>query len=193
MRINRLIAPLAAAAVAVLTLGQAAHAELLINVNKSAQRMTVAVNGEHLYDWPVTTGGRDYDTPSGTFKPFRMEIDHYSDEYDNAPMPYSIFFTQTGNAIHGTYEQRNLGRPVSHGCVRLSLKNAATLWALVKREKMANTKVVLSGAIPDAGPVARSRPMPLDADDPSYGEPPQQYQRRYDDGPLPPPFFIFRR
>jgi hypothetical protein len=189
MRINRLIAPLAAAAVAVLTLGQAAHAELLINVNKSAQRMTVAVNGEHLYDWPVTTGGRDYDTPSGTFKPFRMEIDHYSDEYDNAPMPYSIFFTQTGNAIHGTYEQRNLGRPVSHGCVRLSLKNAATLWALVKREKMANTKVVLSGAIPDAGPVARW----LDADDPSYGEPPQQYQRRYDDGPLPPPFFIFRR
>jgi lipoprotein-anchoring transpeptidase ErfK/SrfK len=189
MRINRLIAPLAAAAVAVLTLGQAAHAELLINVNKSAQRMTVAVNGEHLYDWPVTTGGRDYDTPSGTFKPFRMEIDHYSDEYDNAPMPYSIFFTQTGNAIHGTYEQRNLGRPVSHGCVRLSLKNAAALWALVKREKMANTKVVLSGAISDAGPVARW----LDADDPSYGEPPQQYQRRYDDGPLPPPFFIFRR
>jgi hypothetical protein len=121
MRINRLIAPLAAAAVAVLTLGQAAHAELLINVNKSAQRMTVAVNGEHLYDWPVTTGGRDYDTPSGTFKPFRMEIDHYSDEYDNAPMPYSIFFTQTGNAIHGTYEQRNLGRPVSHGCVVIIL------------------------------------------------------------------------
>ena len=94
-----------------------------------------------------------------------MEIDHYSDEYDNAPMPYSIFFTQTGNAIHGTYEQRNLGHAVSHGCVRLSVKNAATLWKLVKQEKMANTKVVLSGAIPDAGPVARARPMPLDQDD----------------------------
>ena len=106
MRINPLIVPLTAATVAVLTLGQAAHADLLINVDKSAQRMTVTVNGEKLYDWPVTTGGRDYDTPSGTFKPFRMEIDHYSDEYDNAPMPYSIFFTQTGNAIHGTYEQR---------------------------------------------------------------------------------------
>ena len=60
--------------------------------------MTVTVNGEHLFDWPVTTGGSSYDTPSGRFKPFRMEIDHYSDEYDNAPMPYSIFFTQTGNA-----------------------------------------------------------------------------------------------
>jgi lipoprotein-anchoring transpeptidase ErfK/SrfK len=68
--------------------------------------------------------GSGYDTPGGTFKPFRMEIDHYSDEYDNAPMPYSIFFTQTGNAIHGTYEQRNRGRAVSHGCVRLSVKNA---------------------------------------------------------------------
>ena len=158
--------------------------------------MTVTVNGEQLYDWPVSTGGSGYDTPSGTFKPFRMEIDHYSDEYDNAPMPYSIFFTQTGNAIHGTYEQRNLGNAVSHGCVRLSVKNAATLWALVKREKMANTKVVLNGAIPNAGrpTVARSQPLPLNPDDPLYRAPPPQYQRVYDDRlPLPSPFFIFRR
>jgi L,D-transpeptidase catalytic domain len=207
LRINRLIAPLTAATVAVLTLlGQAAHAELLINVDKSSQRMTVTVNGEQLYDWPVTTGGSGYDTPSGTFKPFRMEIDHSSDEYDNAPMPYSIFFTQTGNAIHGTYEQRNLGRAVSHGCVRLSVKNAATLWNLMKQEKMANTKVVLSGAIPDAGPVARARPMPLTAnnptgepmplaaDEPRYGASLPQYQPRYDDNrpPLPFPFFFGR-
>jgi hypothetical protein len=195
VRINRLVAPLTAATVAVLTLlGQAAHAELLINVDKSSQRMTVTVNGEHVYDWPVTTGGSGYDTPSGTFKPFRMEIDHYSDEYDNAPMPYSIFFTQMGNAIHGTYEQRNLGHAVSHGCVRLSVRNAATLWNLVKQEKMANTKVVLSGAIPDAGPVARARPMPLTANNPDYSEPPQ-YQPRYDDNrpPLPFPFSIFGR
>jgi hypothetical protein len=199
MRINRLIASLTAAIVAVLALGQTARAELLIKVDKSAQRMTVAVNGERLYDWPVTTGGSGYDTPSGTFKPFRMEIDHYSDEYDNAPMPYSIFFTQTGNAIHGTYEQRNLGRAVSHGCVRLSVKNAATLWNLVKQEKMANTKVLLIGAIPDAGPVARARPMPLTAnnptgapmplaaDEPRFGAPMPQ-QPRYDDNRPPFPF-----
>jgi hypothetical protein len=122
-----------------------------------------------------------------------MEIDHYSEEWDDAPMPYSIFFTQIGHAIHGTNQQRSLGRAVSHGCVRLSVKNAATLWKLVKQEKMANTKVVLRGAIPDAGPVARSQPMPLTADDPDYGEPPPQYERRYDDSPLPFPFFIFRR
>jgi hypothetical protein len=171
MRIVCFIFPLIAATVALLTFGQTVHADLLINIDKSAQRMTVTVNGAQLYDWPVSTGGSGYDTPSGTFKPFRMEIDHYSDEWDDAPMPYSIFFTQIGHAIHGTYAQRNLGHAVSHGCVRLSVKNAATLWKLVKQEKMANTSVVLSGAIRDSGPMARGRPMPLDPDDPTHPPP----------------------
>ena len=196
MRANRLLAPLIAATIAVLTLAQAANADLLIEIDKSAQRMTVTVNGNQLYLWPVSTGGRGYDTPSGSFRPFRMEIDHTSDEWDNAPMPYSIFFTKTGDAVHGTYEQRSLGRAVSHGCVRLSVKNAATLWQLVKQEKMANTTVVLSGAIPDgAGPpaAARSGPMPRTANDPRYGEPPPQDQPRYDNPPPPFPFFLFGR
>ncbi len=192
MRIG-LIGLLTAVTVSVLTLGQAAHADLLIEINKSVQRMTVTVDGQQVYDWPVSTGGRGYDTPDGTFKPFRMEIDHYSEEWDNAPMPHSIFFTKTGDAIHGTYEQRNLGQAVSHGCVRLSLKNAATLWELVKRETMAKTTVVLSGAVRHAvsPAVARSQPMPLTA---RYAAPPQ-YQRRYDDDrpPLPFPFFPFGR
>jgi hypothetical protein len=206
MRINRLIVPLTAAVISAVPLSQAAYAELLIKVDKSTQRMTVTVNGVQLYNWPVTTGGSGYDTPGGAFKPFRMEIDHYSDEYDNAPMPYSIFFTQTGNAIHGTYEQRNLGRAVSHGCVRLSVKNAATLWNLVKQEKMANTSVVIGGAIADAGPpaVARSQPLSLTPDSPiyaaqtppaadysSYGGPPSQSRPRYDDNHPLLPFFPF--
>ncbi len=207
MRTNHLIAPLIAVAVTVLALGQDAHADLLIKVDKSAQRMTVTVNGTQLYEWPVSTGAGGYDTPSGTFKPFRMESDHYSEEWDNAPMPYSIFFTKTGDAIHGTYEQRNLGRAVSHGCVRLSVKNAATLWKLVKQEKMASTTVVLNGALPDAQPatVARSRPlsptandpryrapMPLTANDSSYEAPLPQYQPPYDRPRLPFPFFFGR-
>ena len=204
MRINRLIVPLTAAVISAVPLSQAAYAELLIKVDKSTQRMTVTVNGVQLYNWPVTTGGSGYDTPGGAFKPFRMEIDHYSDEYDNAPMPYSIFFTQTGNAIHGTYEQRNLGRAVSHGCVRLSVKNAATLWNLVKQEKMANTSVVIGGAIADAGPpaVARSQPLSLTPDSPiyaaqpaadhsSYDAPLSQSQPRYDDNRPLLPFFPF--
>jgi hypothetical protein len=133
-----------------------------------------------------------------------MEIDHHSDEWNNAPMPYSIFFTKTGIAMHGTYEQRNLGHAVSHGCVRLSPKNAATLWELVKREKMANTTVVLSDAVPDVGlpAVARSQPMPLTsqnpsygaADNPSYGTLPLSQTKDGSRAPqLPSSFFIFGR
>src|SRR5262245_66032914 len=96
MRISYLIAPLTAGTIAVLALGQAAHAGLLIKIDKSAQRMTVTVDGKHMHNWPVSTGRRGYDTPSGRFKPFRMEIDHYSKAWDDAPMPYSIFFTKTG-------------------------------------------------------------------------------------------------
>jgi hypothetical protein len=97
-----------------------------------------------------------------------VEIDHHSDEWDNAPMPYSIFFAQTGNAVHGTYEQRSLGHAVSHGCVRLSLANAATLWGLVKRQKMANTTVVVTGDIPGAKsqPEAIAAPKPASASAP---------------------------
>ena len=194
MRANRLIAPLVAAIVAVLALGQAANADLLIRIDKSVQRMTVMVNGNQLYVWPVSTGGRGYDTPSGSFRPFRMEIDHTSDEWDNAPMPYSIFFTKTGDAVHGTYEQRSLGRAVSHGCVRLSVRNAATLWKLVKQEKMANTTVVLSGESPDAGSptVARSAPSPVTRGDPDSEAPPQD-QPRYDSRPSPFPFLFLGR
>jgi hypothetical protein len=183
----RVVGPLIAAGISLLILGQAVHAELLIQVDESTQRMTVSLNGEELYQWPVSTGGRGYVTPSGTFKPFRMEIDHYSDEYDNVPMPHSIFFTQTGVAIHGTYEQRNLGRAVSHGCVRLSLKNAATLWALVKSEKTANTKVVLRGTIPNRmTPLAgHFKSPPLKADNPIYYEPPAQSAKRVPDSRTP--------
>jgi lipoprotein-anchoring transpeptidase ErfK/SrfK len=152
MVIRRHVLPLAAALVAMTALCASAEAELLVSVNKSAQIMTVSVDGKKLYDWPVSTGGTGYDTPGGAFRPFRMEIDHTSDEYDDAPMPYSIFFTMVGNAVHGTMDERHLGQAVSHGCIRLSVKNAATLWALVKQQKMANTTVVVSGAIPGAAP-----------------------------------------
>jgi len=152
--------PLLAAMLAALAFSQTAKADLLISVDKAKQQMTVTVDGVERYVWPVSTGRSGYDTPDGEFKPFRMEKDHFSREWDDAPMPYSIFFTKIGHAIHGTYETRNLGKPVSHGCVRLSRAHAAALWDLVKEQKMANTKVVLTGEIPGGGgvPVARRQP-----------------------------------
>jgi L,D-transpeptidase catalytic domain len=138
---------LAAAALCGLALTAPARANLLITVDKAAQKMTVTVDGDPRYIWPVATGIARYDTPDGQYQPFRMERKHYSREWDDAPMPYSIFFTKQGHAIHGTNHKIN-GAPASHGCVRLSVAHAAQLWALVKEHKMANTRVELVGEIP---------------------------------------------
>jgi hypothetical protein len=52
------------------------------------------------------------------------------------------------HAIHGSYEVKNLGKPVSHGCVRISPQNATTLYALVEKNGLDNTQVVLNGVTP---------------------------------------------
>ena len=122
-----------------------ATAEVSITVDKAAQRMTVTVNGQQRYDWPVSTGGDGYDTPSGSYRPQRMERTHFSREFDDAPMPFAIFFTGQGHAIHGTKHLRQLGSAVSHGCVRLSVRNASVLFALVKAEATSNTHVQIEG------------------------------------------------
>jgi hypothetical protein len=140
-----------------ISLGAAAQASVRIEIDKSAQLMTVSVDGAHRYSWPVSTGRAGYATPSGTYRPFRLEVDHYSKEWDDAPMPHSIFFTKEGHAIHGSYETRRLGRPASHGCVRLAPKNAATLFALVQRHGLGNTTVSLSGTQQKARPPVRPR------------------------------------
>src|SRR4249919_726772 len=145
MRLHRLAL---AVAVAAFILAQPARANVMIIIDKSAQKMTVTVDGEDRYAWPVSTGRPGYDTPSGEFQPSRMDRNHFSREWDDAPMPNSIFFTKIGHAIHGTFEARNLGRPASHGCVRLSTQNAATLYALVKQEGVFNTRVKLTGHAP---------------------------------------------
>jgi hypothetical protein len=144
---RRLPGLLAALAALVIVAAPAARASLLITVDKSAQQMTVTVDGDPRYIWPVSTGREGYDTPAGQYTPFRMEKDHFSREWDDAPMPYSIFFTKQGHAIHGTNHKID-GSPESHGCVRLSVTHAAILWGLVKQEGMANVRVELDGRIP---------------------------------------------
>jgi lipoprotein-anchoring transpeptidase ErfK/SrfK len=109
--------------------------------------MTVTVKGQVRYRWPVSTGATHFSTPDGSYTPFRMELMHYSREWDNAGMPHAIFFTQRGHSIHGS-DHPGLGTNVSHGCVRLTLSNAATLYSLVKTIGMANAKVVVSGHDP---------------------------------------------
>jgi hypothetical protein len=121
---------------------------ILINIDKSKQEMTVSVDGVEKHVWPVSTGLAGYSTPSGTYTATSMNEIWYSKEWDNAPMPHSIFFRKDGYAIHGTYEAKFLGKPASHGCVRISRENAATLYALVQKIGLKNTQVVLAGVTP---------------------------------------------
>jgi L,D-transpeptidase catalytic domain len=121
---------------------------VLVNIDKSKQKMTVFIDGVEKYVWPVSTGLAGYSTPSGNYTATSMNEIWYSKEWDNAPMPHSIFFRKDGYAIHGTYEAKYLGRPASHGCVRISRENAATLYALVKKNGLKNTEVVLTGVTP---------------------------------------------
>jgi hypothetical protein len=155
-------APLFGAALALalsLPLAAPARADIVINIDKGAQQMTVAVDGAQRYVWPVSTGRPGYDTPNGTYKVNRMDADHFSQEWDNAPMPHTMFFDLHGHAIHGFFDVKHLGMAVSHGCVRLAPPNATILFDLVKAEGMANASVTVSGQTPGGGngPVARER------------------------------------
>ncbi|MBV1700372.1 MAG: L,D-transpeptidase [Hyphomicrobiales bacterium] len=110
-----------------------ARAAVDISVDLSSQTMHVQADNGATYEWPVSSARRGYITPRGNYHVQRMETMHYSHEYDMAPMPHSIFF-RGGYAIHGGYSAASMGVPRSHGCVRLSSANAATLFALVRQE-----------------------------------------------------------
>ena len=121
-------------------LSERARADIVVTVNKSSQRMSVIVDGEHRYTWAVSTGV--YGTPSGTFRAQALSRHHRSSIYGGVPMPYSIFYD--GNfAIHGTYQVSRLGSRASRGCIRLHPANAAVLFGLVQRQGLGNTRIVV--------------------------------------------------
>jgi lipoprotein-anchoring transpeptidase ErfK/SrfK len=140
---RRCVIPALLAAVLV-TFAAASRAEagVLVEVDRGSQTMTVSVDGDQRYSWQVSTGRPGYGTPAGTFHPQMMARHWFSRVYYNAPMPYSIFFYY-GFAIHGSYDIARIGRPASHGCIRLHPEDAAVLFDLVQREGMRNTTIVV--------------------------------------------------
>jgi hypothetical protein len=188
MRIGTVLPAWLLAAALAIPLASLAEANIVVNIDKTRQQMSVSVDGATRYVWPVSTGRPGYDTPNGTFKPNRMDADHLSQEWDNAPMPHTIFFDMKGHAIHGFFDVKHLGLPVSHGCVRLAPANATVLFDLVKAQGMGNTSVVVSGYTPasQSPPVARryapvqeaaAPPMQIA---PDYGQQPVAYgQQQY--------------
>jgi lipoprotein-anchoring transpeptidase ErfK/SrfK len=111
-------------------------------IDISSQSMSVKVNGWYYGHWKVSTARSGYHTPRGTFRVQRTAKVYYSRKYDNSPMPNSVFF-KGGYAIHGSYYVRSLGRPASHGCVRLHPTNAARLYSLVQKYGSGSTRVTI--------------------------------------------------
>jgi lipoprotein-anchoring transpeptidase ErfK/SrfK len=142
-RIVPLVALLAAFCSMLFAGPAAAQAGVVARISLSAQRMEVYVDGEPRYSWPVSTARRGYRTPTGTFQPTALAVWHRSTIYSGSPMPHSIFFLR-GYAIHGSYEIKHLGRPASHGCVRLHPSNAKALFSLVSQRGRGNTSIQIT-------------------------------------------------
>ena len=132
-----------------------AEAAVSIQVDLSTQTMHVTSGSGEAYDWPVSTARAGFVTPRGRYRVQSLQAMHYSRKYHNSPMPHSIFF-KGGYAIHGTYATGSLGAAASHGCVRLSPQNAATLYGMVRAE---GASISIVGSRPGRGDVqvARSR------------------------------------
>ena len=146
MRVSAVLSFAGLVALLVLLSGLAltpARADVVVQIDKSSQRMAVSVDGAMRYNWPVSTGRDGYGTPSGTFHPQSMARHYFSRKYYNAPMPHAIFFYY-GFAIHGTNDISRLGGPASHGCVRLHPSHAAALFALVEHSGSRNTRIEIS-------------------------------------------------
>ena len=121
------------------------QANVIIIIDKGTQTMSVIVDGDKRWVWLVSTGREGYTTPEGSHNALKIEETHTYKERNDPPIPHVIFFTKKGHAIHGTHEVRRLGTPASHGLVRLSAQNAATLFAIVKQHGLSNTKIVVIG------------------------------------------------
>ncbi len=117
-------------------------ASLVARVDISTQTMTVIHRGQVKYRWKVSTARKGKVTPAGSWSAKWLSRNHRSSRYNNAPMPYAIFYS--GNyAVHGTNQVSRLGRPASAGCVRLHTQNAAVLYRLAQQEGLKNTRIVV--------------------------------------------------
>lgn len=132
-----------AVAALLMSLQPAAATNLVANVSLSSQTMTVSENGSLRYQWKVSTARNGYVTPQGSWKAKWLSRDHRSRKYDNAPMPYAVFFNG-GYAVHATFDTKRLGRPASHGCIRLHPQNAAAFFALTSQYGLGNTRITVS-------------------------------------------------
>src|SRR5262245_51324011 len=117
---------------------------LILKADLGAQRVTAIENGKQTHVWPISSGRPGFATKTGTFRPQWASRMWYSRQYEYAPMPHAVFFNR-GTAFHATSAVGLLGRPASHGCIRLAPGNAALLFKLVHKHGFTQTRVVVHG------------------------------------------------
>ena len=111
-----------------------------IRVYIDRQILIAVEDGKEVYQFDIVTGRDGKETTAGKYEVLRKHKKYTSKAY-GAEMPYSMFFTEDGKAIHGTqmatlrsYLHSYLTQSVgSHGCVGLTDDNALALfeWAPV--------------------------------------------------------------
>ena len=102
---------------------------LLLVVSLATQRATLHRNGIPIAITTVSTGRPGHRTPVGVFTILQRKVEHYSNIYDNAPMPYMQRLTWGGVALHGGTLP---GYPASHGCIRLPHEFARLLYGITQ-------------------------------------------------------------
>jgi hypothetical protein len=102
---------------------------LVMIVSLTDQRAYVYRNGISIGATTVSTGRPGYATPTGVFTILNKDKEHYSQKYNNAPMPYSERLTWSGIALHAGGLP---GYPESHGCIHLPTRFAELLFGITK-------------------------------------------------------------
>ncbi|MGE5086795.1 MAG: L,D-transpeptidase, partial [Bacillota bacterium] len=120
-------------------------------VVKSSQRLYLYVNGSARGSWPVSTGMAGYTTPNFDRHPDGRIYDHYTSakypggDYNGlGNMPYAVFITG-GYALHGTPQSNwpKLGKPASHGCIRMHPDTAYMFNRLVRNYGVSNVWITV--------------------------------------------------
>lgn len=112
---------------------------LIITVDLEARVMSVFRGGYEIGAAVAMLGTKEHPTPLGTFPILHKQRHNVSEKYDNAPMPFSMFLTTDGIAIHGGRSVEN--GYASHGCIAIPTEMAEKLFAIAKKgDKVIITK-----------------------------------------------------
>ena len=152
---------------------------VVIVVSLDEQRAYVYRNGIAIGESTISSGRKGHDTPTGVFTILQKEVEHYSNKYDDAPMPFMERLTWDGVAMHGGALP---GYPASHGCIRLPQAFARNLYEVTARGV---TVVVANAQSAPAMVVHPATLAPIDTNgEPSSGKSADAEEFTWNDMPI---------